>query len=292
MIKIKAKPLLIISLIFGILIALISFYKEDINITLDENILAIVNENEITKEDLEKEFQSLPKEYQERFKHNKEDLLDSLIIEELLYQQAENLELNLEKDQSKTKSAYAQEVIKYITRDIEVSEAEKKEFYNNNPNLHNTEYEELTKKIESYLMGQRKEVVIRDYLYKLKEKAEIIKNEKWLEAEKNKELEHPITALLKNGKPTVLDLGSSSCVPCKMMKPIFEELEKEYQNQANIILVDIGIDKDLAYKYQIRAIPTQIFFDKKGEEVWRHEGFLAKEQIVEKLEELGVKKND
>ncbi len=292
MIKIKVKPLLIISLICGITIALISFYKEDINITLDQNLLATVNGSKITKENLEEEFQSLPTEYQNQFKYNKEALLDSLIIEALLYQQADKLGLDLKEDnRSKRKVAYEQ-VIKYITKDIQVSEAEKKEFYNNSPNLQNTKYEELAEKIESYLIGQRREVVIRDYLYDLKNKAEIIKNEKWLKAEKNKEAEHPITALLKNGKPTVLDLGSSSCVPCKMMKPIFKELEEEYQNQANIILVDIGIDKDLAYKYQIRAIPTQIFFDKKGQEVWRHEGFLAKNKIVEKLVELGVKKND
>jgi len=280
-------------LIFGIAIALISFYKEDAKSILDQNVLATVNGNEITKENLEEEFQSLPTEYQQRFKYNKEDLLDSLIIQELLYQQAKELGLEVkDKNQTKIKDAYAQEVVKYITKDIKVSQAEVAELYSDNPKLKKTEYQDLAQKLEAYLINQKKDLAIRDYLYNLKSKAKIIKNQKWLKAEKNKELEHPITALLKNGKPTVLDLGSSSCVPCKMMKPIFAELEEEYQDQANIILADIAIEQDVAYKYQIKVIPTQIFFDKKGQEVWRHEGFLAKEKIVEKLVELGVKKND
>ncbi|MCL6591841.1 MAG: thioredoxin family protein [Firmicutes bacterium] len=88
--------------------------------------------------------------------------------------------------------------------------------------------------------------------------------------------------------PTVLDMGSGTCIPCKMMKPIFEELEKEYQGRANIILLDVNDYRDLSTQYQVRVIPTQIFFDKQGKQVWRHEGYLAKEDIVKKLKELGV----
>jgi thioredoxin 1 len=89
--------------------------------------------------------------------------------------------------------------------------------------------------------------------------------------------------------PTVMDIGSGSCIPCKMMKPIFEELEKEYQGKANIVLLDINEYRDVANKYQVQVIPTQFFFDRNGNQTWRHEGFLAKEEIIKKLEELGVK---
>jgi len=99
---------------------------------------------------------------------------------------------------------------------------------------------------------------------------------------------NPLDIMLSNKKPTVLDLGSSTCIPCKMMKPIFEELEKEYKDRANIILLDIYEHQDLTKKYQVWVIPTQIFFDKDGNQNWRHEGFLAKDKIIEKLKELGV----
>jgi thioredoxin 1 len=99
---------------------------------------------------------------------------------------------------------------------------------------------------------------------------------------------NPLTLALTNGKPTVLDFGADYCQPCKMMKPIFEELEKEYQSKANVILLDINEYRDLTNEYKVRLIPTQIFFDKDGKPYWRHEGFLSKQEIVKKLIELGI----
>ncbi|MDT8900324.1 thioredoxin family protein [Anaeroselena agilis] len=94
--------------------------------------------------------------------------------------------------------------------------------------------------------------------------------------------------VLHNGQPTVLDLGSGTCVPCKMMKPILDELGQEYENRVNVVVLEIGDYQYLARQYRIRVIPTQIFFDKDGNEYWRHEGFLPKEVIKTKLRELGI----
>ena len=44
-----------------------------------------------------------------------------------------------------------------------------------------------------------------------------------------------------------------------------------------------------AKRFGIRAIPTQIFFDKEGKEVYRHEGFLSEEEIVARFKDMGVK---
>jgi len=73
-----------------------------------------------------------------------------------------------------------------------------------------------------------------------------------------------------------------------MMKPIFDELKQEYGDRANIILLEISEYRSIANKYNVRIIPTQIFFDKQGNIFWRHEGFLPKEEIIKKLKELGV----
>jgi thioredoxin 1 len=91
------------------------------------------------------------------------------------------------------------------------------------------------------------------------------------------------------GKVTMVDIGAKKCIPCKMMAPIMEELEKEYQDRAAIIFIDVWENKDQGPRFGIRAIPTQIFYDKDGKEVYRHEGFLEKKLIVERLEKLGVK---
>jgi thioredoxin 1 len=93
------------------------------------------------------------------------------------------------------------------------------------------------------------------------------------------------------GKVTMVDIGAKECIPCKMMAPIMEELEKEYHDsgRAAIIFIDVWKNKDQGRKFGIRSIPTQIFYDKEGNEVYRHEGFMDKKDIVSKLEKLGVK---
>jgi len=90
------------------------------------------------------------------------------------------------------------------------------------------------------------------------------------------------------GLPRLLDLGSVSCIPCKMMAPILEELKKEYAGRLQVEFVDVMANPDAGRSYQISLIPTQIFFDASGKERFRHEGFFSKEDILAKWKELGV----
>jgi len=85
---------------------------------------------------------------------------------------------------------------------------------------------------------------------------------------------------------TMVDIGSTSCIPCKMMEPVLANLTKEYQGRAAILFVDVKKDMATARKFDIRAIPTQVFFDKAGKEVWRHAGFLDQKTIEGKLNAL------
>jgi thioredoxin 1 len=92
------------------------------------------------------------------------------------------------------------------------------------------------------------------------------------------------------GMVTMLDVGADRCIPCKMMAPILKELEGEYRGKAAIIFIDVWKRPEQGTKFRVRTIPTQIFYDKDGKEVQRHEGFLDRNAIVEVLERLGVKK--
>ena len=87
--------------------------------------------------------------------------------------------------------------------------------------------------------------------------------------------------------PRLLDLGADKCVPCKMMAPILDELETDLADQLEVIFLDVWKNPDLAKKYEIKLIPTQIFFDPDGAELFRHEGFFARDDILAKWEELG-----
>jgi thioredoxin 1 len=93
----------------------------------------------------------------------------------------------------------------------------------------------------------------------------------------------------KNKRMMIMELGATTCIPCKMMVPIMDELAKELQGKVDIQFVDVYKRGDLAQNYKIFAIPTQIFFDKSGKELFRHQGFYPKAEIMAKLKELGLK---
>lgn len=90
------------------------------------------------------------------------------------------------------------------------------------------------------------------------------------------------------GMVTLVDLGATSCIPCKMMAPILEKLEKVYQGKAAIVFIDVWKNKEAVDRFKISAIPTQIFFNEKGKEVYRHMGFMNEKDIVAVLKKLGV----
>jgi thioredoxin 1 len=95
-------------------------------------------------------------------------------------------------------------------------------------------------------------------------------------------------SVVGQGKPVLLELGSDQCVPCKMMTPVLKELSEQYPRQFTVAFHDVWKDSSVGEKYGISVIPTQIFFDKDGKELFRHDGFFAKDEILAKWKELGV----
>ena len=98
----------------------------------------------------------------------------------------------------------------------------------------------------------------------------------------------PLEEALSNGKPTVAEFGAATCIPCKRMKPVLEELIAEHGDKLNLSFTDVRIHTSIAAKYKIVYMPTQVFFDSGGQEVFRHVGFWPKEDILTRLEELGL----
>ena len=88
--------------------------------------------------------------------------------------------------------------------------------------------------------------------------------------------------------PRLVDLGADKCIPCKQMAPILEDLKTTYAGQLEVEFIDVWKNPDAGGQYGIRVIPTQIFFDAQGKELFRHEGFLGKDDMLAKWKELGV----
>ena len=90
------------------------------------------------------------------------------------------------------------------------------------------------------------------------------------------------------GMVTMIDLGAKKCIPCKMMAPIMEKMERKYEGKAAVVFIDVWEHREQAARFRIRAIPTQIFFDAEGKEIYRHSGFMSEKAIVNVMEQLGV----
>ncbi len=88
--------------------------------------------------------------------------------------------------------------------------------------------------------------------------------------------------------PRLVDLGAGKCIPCKLMAPILEELKQTFAGRLEVQFIDVWVNPDEAPKYGVKIIPTQIFYDAAGKELFRHEGFFAREDILAKWKEFGV----
>jgi len=98
-----------------------------------------------------------------------------------------------------------------------------------------------------------------------------------------------VNQALSSGRPTVIDLGARTCIPCKKMAPILESLSSEYRGKAGVLFIDVHEDQAAARKFRVQMIPTQIFFNAQGKEVKRHIGFMDKPDILKELIASGLK---
>lgn len=96
----------------------------------------------------------------------------------------------------------------------------------------------------------------------------------------------PVPEVPAKGMVTVVDLGAKTCIPCKMMVPVLDAMEKQYQGKASVVFIDVRENPAQAPKFGIKTIPTQIFYDKNGKETYRHEGFLDQKPFAEMIDKL------
>jgi thioredoxin 1 len=151
---------------------------------------------------------------------------------------------------------------------------------------------EATPAIEQYIRKSKRQDALQEFLGELRSNAKVEIAEDRLKkiaskpAESN--TEEDFKKALLSGKPILVDFGANSCIPCRQMRPILKEVGKEYAGKASVLVIDVYKYQRLASNYGIRLIPTLIFFDSKGKEIFRNMGAMGKEKIVEKLREIGI----
>ncbi len=99
----------------------------------------------------------------------------------------------------------------------------------------------------------------------------------------------PSKSTTKAALPRMVDLGRNQCLPCKMMKPVLEELKQRYAGVIEIEYINIAENPEVMEKLglPVRAVPFQIFYDASGKVVKRHYGYMSKAEILQAFEDLG-----
>jgi thioredoxin 1 len=87
-------------------------------------------------------------------------------------------------------------------------------------------------------------------------------------------------------RPAIYDFGSGRCLTCREMEKILDAVKGQYGDQVEVRLIYVDRDKDLARQYKVVLIPTQVFVDASGQEVFRHMGLFPKDELVKKLQAL------
>lgn len=89
-------------------------------------------------------------------------------------------------------------------------------------------------------------------------------------------------------RPKLLDLGATTCIPCKAMVPVLEGLRTDFAGKLEVEFIDITRNHEAGEAWRVEIIPTQVYLSADGHELARHQGFASHEDILAQWQQLGL----
>ncbi|MFO7958229.1 MAG: thioredoxin domain-containing protein [Candidatus Brocadiia bacterium] len=252
-------------------------------------IVATVNGEAITTGDLEAVLAELPEARRELLSRDRVELLEQIIVDTVLLQEARRQ--GLRPAEGQPESTVIRELLRrQLPPEKEFSQEDLHRFYEENKDALPEQVRPETHQdlLRVRARAARRNSAVNGFVEGLLAKAAVERDEEWIAGQKAAAADNPLDRALGNGKPVLVDFGRDLCVPCKMMKPILEDLEEEYRGRAEVLLLNVHEYPVVARRVGVRSVPTQVFYDAEGREVGRHVGFMPREDIVAKLSEMGV----
>jgi len=267
-----------------------------------ETVLATVDGTKITLADLNAKLESYPENYRLRFKRQKHAFLEEYIERILMVREAKRQKImenpeyrkSIEEqsgDPEREEHALVHVLLwDQVVSKVTVNDEEIRAYYNTLKDKlpGKPSFEEAKEMLRPKVRGDKQGAEVIAYVQSLKDAATITRNEAWMEAQKGLADDNPLDDALASGKPVLVDFGRTTCAPCRLIKPVLEELSKELDGRIHVLIIDTDEFGYLPNRYDVWVVPTQIFFDASAKELYRHEGFMSREDLLAKLEELGM----
>ena len=298
----KRKTIIFGAIGVAVLAAVILFYFYYIQ-NPSYQVLVRVNGEKITVDQFNKELAKVdPPLIREMLREEPNNLLERMIVKTLLLQEAKkqgvSAPVKTYKDAEKNPLPPEESIIieylgKKFSSPPEVTREEVEGFYKMyKDRMEGKPLKEVAPAIEQYIREAKQQQVIAKFLEEVRKNAKVDIDQDRLTKITTKppemDTEDDLKKALAGGKPVLVDFGANSCLPCRQMRPVLKEVRTEYSEKAKILVIDVYKNQNLAREHKVLMLPTLVFFDSKGKEVFRHVGILEKEKIVAKLKEIGM----
>ena len=212
-------------------------------------------------------------------------LLDQEVMERLIKDDAKSMGIATEPPSEQMFQAY----IDRVTKEVTVPEKAAKAFYDENREMvGGVPFDQVKEPIQGLLLQQKKQEALQAHIQGLAGKAQMHINEDWVKKQVEMARDNPLDRARLSGKPTMIQFSDAGCAPCEMMKPIVKKLKKKYAGTINVISIPVRQNQMLAKRFNVQAVPVQVFFDKEGKKVHHHMGFMAEADIINQFKKMGA----
>lgn len=265
-------------------------------------VLAQVNGEKITLLQFNKALEKVESPMKEMFREDPQQFLEGIIMQTILLQEAKKEGLtpplrtykDTDKEALSPEEALIVELMKkkFSTPPVVTKEEIKALYPIVKDRLGGQPLEKVSPFLEELIRQAKQEEEMKRFIGQLRTSAQVevdqIRLQKIAIKPPESDTEEEFKKALASGKPLLVDFGANTCLPCRQLRPILKELEKEFAGKAEILVIDVYKYQGLAREYKIIALPTLVFFDANGKEVFRQPGVMSKEQIAGKLKEMGA----
>jgi len=259
--------------------------------TLPEGILLKSEDVAISAKDIDSAISSQPEQFHAELKNNAFFVLEQEATRKLLLKIAKQ-ELSRQNRDITTKldNQIIKALFENLTKDINVADQDVETFYKENESVFcGTPLASVRKQIVSYVLQDKQQRFIDQYIQTIGQKMEILVSDAWTKQQAESAKDNPLDKARATGKVTLAVFSAASCCGPDKMLPVIGTVRGKYSDKINIVYIEPRNEQILSTRYGIRSIPTQIFFDAKGKEFFRHSGFLQESDIFAKLNDVGIK---